>query len=61
VRADNQRLRPFRELPPFLWGSVNDNWNGQLNPLAAPLPQPLFCVSELLVAHRTWIAPDILQ
>jgi len=61
VRVDNQRLRPLRKLRAFLWGSVNDNWNGQLNPLAAPLPQTLFCVSELLVAHKTWIAPRILH
>jgi hypothetical protein len=61
VRVDNQRLRPFIELRAFLWGSVNDNWNVQLNPLAAPLPQPLFCVIELLVAHKTWIAPCILH
>jgi len=40
---------------------VNDNWNGQLNPLAAPLPQPLFCVSELLVAHRTLDSTHILH
>src|SRR6266481_3123216 len=53
MRVDNQRLRPFRELRAFLGGSVNDNWNGQLNPLAAALLHPLFCVCELLVAHRT--------
>jgi len=37
MRVDYQRLRPFRELLALLWGSVNENWNGQLNPLAAPL------------------------
>jgi hypothetical protein len=60
VRIDNQRLRPFRKLRAFLWGSVNDNWNGQFNPLAAPLRQPLFCVSELLVAHKTTCVPSFL-
>src|SRR5882762_2702021 len=61
MRVDNQRLRLFRELLALLWGSVNDYWNGQFNPLAAPLPQPLFCASELLVAHRTLDCMPILE
>ena len=31
---------------------MKDNWHAQLNPLAAPLPQPIFCVSEPLIAHK---------
>ena len=36
VRIDNQRLCPFRKLRAFLGRAVNDNRNGQLNPLAPP-------------------------
>ena len=36
----------------FRLASVKDNWHAQLNPLAAPLPQPMFCVSEPLIAHK---------
>src|SRR6267154_4521379 len=51
--AFTTNVAPFQRTAAPPLGSVNDNWNGQLNPLAAPLPQPLLCVSELLVAHRT--------
>jgi hypothetical protein len=36
MRTDDERLRVFVELRAFPWGSVNDHWNLQLNPLAAP-------------------------
>src|SRR5438046_3468787 len=36
VRIANQRSPPFRKLRAFLGRAVNDNWNGQLNPLAPP-------------------------
>src|SRR6266550_1801482 len=61
MRVDYQRLRPFRKLLALPWRSENDYWNGQLNPLTASLPQPLFCVSELLVAHRTLDCIPILE
>ncbi len=52
MRVDNKGLRSFGELGAFRGASVKDNWNAQLNPLAVPLPQPKFGVSEPLVAHN---------
>jgi hypothetical protein len=49
VCVDNQRVGAFIKLRAFLWGSVNGNWNAQLNPLAAPFFQPLYCVVSRLV------------
>jgi len=51
MRVDHQCLRTFIELPTFTWGSVNDNWNVQINPLAAPVLQPSF-FSAILVVHK---------
>jgi hypothetical protein len=48
-----QGVRAFMELRAFLRGSVNANRNAQLNSLAASLLQPLFCVGELRVGHKT--------
>ena len=35
--ADNERLRILIEWRTFPSASVNDNWNVQLNPFAAPV------------------------
>jgi hypothetical protein len=51
VRADNQRFGTLIERGTFLATSVNPNWNAQLNPLAASLPQHFF------VSVTCW--PDI--
>jgi hypothetical protein len=44
MRADHERLRTFIELRSLIGWSVNDNWNVQINSLAAPVFQPSFCV-----------------
>ncbi len=51
MRTDHKCLRTFIELRALIWGWVNDNWNVQINPLAAPVFQPSNFVSEFLVAH----------
>jgi hypothetical protein len=51
MRADHKCLRIFIELRAFPLGSVNDNWDAQINPLTAPVFEPSFCTSEFLVVH----------
>ena len=51
MRTDHECLRTFIELPALIWGWINNNWNVQINPLAAPVFQPSFCISEILVVH----------
>ena len=51
MRTHHKRLRTFIELWAFPWGSVNNNWNIQINPLATPVFQPSFCTTEFLVEH----------
>jgi hypothetical protein len=51
MRTDHKCLRIFIELRAFPWRSVNDNWNAQINPLAAPVLEPSFRTSEFLVVH----------
>ena len=51
MRTDDQCLRTFIELRAFIWGWVNDNWNIQINPLAAPVFQQAHFMSKFLVAH----------
>ena len=50
MRVDYQCLGTFIELPPFCLRPVNDNWNVQINPLAAPVFQPS-SYSGILVVH----------
>ena len=54
MRTDHKCLRTFIELRVFIWGWVNDNWNVQINPLAAPVFQPSF-FSAILVVHKNRI------
>ncbi len=42
MRTDHNCFRTFIKLRSIPWVSVNDNWNIQINPLAAPLFQPSF-------------------
>ncbi len=51
MRTDHKCLRTFIELWALPWRSVNDNWNVQINPLAAAHPCPSSCVSLPLVEH----------
>jgi len=51
MRTDHKCLRTFIELRALIWGWVNDNYNVQINPLAASIFQPSFCISEFLIVH----------
>jgi hypothetical protein len=46
MRVDHERLRTFIELRSLIGWSVNDNWNIQINSLAAPVFQPLICIQN---------------
>jgi hypothetical protein len=49
--TDYKCLRAFIELRAFIWWSINNNWNVQINPLAAPVFQPSLGISQFRVVH----------
>ena len=51
MRTDHKCLRTFIELRALPRGSVDENWNVQINPLAAPVFQPSFGISQFRVVH----------
>ncbi len=61
MRTDDKCVRAFVELRAFPCGSINDYWNGQFNPLAAPVFQPSFRAIEFLVGHTNHDKAAIFQ
>lgn len=51
MRTDYKCLRIFIKLRAVTWRSIHDNWNVQVNPLAASVLQPWFWTAESLVVH----------
>lgn len=61
MRTDDKCVRAFVELRAFPCGSINDYWNVQFNPLAAPVFQPSFRAIEFLVGHTNHDKAAIFQ
>ncbi|HYL61105.1 MAG TPA: hypothetical protein VE077_00665, partial [Candidatus Methylomirabilis sp.] len=51
MRTHYKCLRIFVKLRAVTWRSVNDDWNVQINPLAAAVLRPWFWTPESLVVH----------